>query len=289
MLATIAELTISFIHEQVKPSRILRRQRGYMLGAIAGDIIGSVYEKQNIKRKDFEPLFHPKARFTDDTVCIVAVADALLHGRSPVQCLQSWGLRYEHVGGWGQRFALWLADDDPQPYGSWGNGGAMRVAAAALLSSSLDEVLSLSHAVTVVTHDHPEGLRGAQATAVAIWCAMQNMAAIDIRTEVSHRFGYDLNTKVDDIRPTYRHSEAAQHSVPQALVCALEAVSYEDAVRNAVSIGGDSDTIAAIAGAVAEARFGLPQEIATKAWSFLDRDMRSVLTRLYARADERDR
>lgn len=254
-----------------------------MLGGIAGDIIGSVYEKHNVRRKDFQPLFHPKARFTDDTVCIVAVADALLRGRSPVECLQTWGLRYEHVGGWGQRFALWLADDDPQPYGSWGNGGAMRVAASALLANSLDEALSLAHSVTVVTHDHPEGLRGALATAASIWWALQDMSAEDIRAQVSARFGYDLDTSVDAIRPTYRHSEAAQHSVPQALVCALEAVSYEDAVRNAVSIGGDSDTIAAIAGAVAEARFGLPEEIAAQAWSFLDRDMRCVLSTLYAR------
>lgn len=253
-----------------------------MLGGIAGDIIGSVYEKHNVRRKDFEPLFHPKARFTDDTVCIVAVADALLQGRSPVECLQAWGLRYEHVGGWGQRFALWLVDDGPQPYGSWGNGGAMRVAASALLARSLNEALSLAHSVTVVTHNHPEGLRGALATAAAIWWALQDMAADEIRAQVSERFGYDLYTSVDAIRPTYRHSEAAQHSVPQALVCALEAVSYEDAVRNAVSIGGDSDTIAAIAGAVAEARFGLPPDIAAKAWSFLDRDMRLVLQGLYA-------
>lgn len=256
-----------------------------MLGAIAGDIIGSVYEKHNLRRKDFAPLFHSRARFTDDTVCIVAVADALLHGRSPVEALQDWGQRYEHVGGWGQRFALWLVDDHPQPYGSWGNGGAMRVAASALLADSLDEALSLAHSVTVVTHNHPEGLRGALATAAAIWWALQGKDSDSIRAQVTERFGYDLKTTVDAIRPGYRHSEAAQDSVPQALVCALEAVSYEDAVRNAVSIGGDSDTIAAIAGAVAEARFGLPPEIAARTWAFLDRDMRGVVTSLYANAN----
>lgn len=254
-----------------------------MLGAIAGDIIGSVYEKRNLKRKDFMPFFHPEARFTDDTVCMVAVADALLHDRDPVQTLQEWGRRYEHVGGWGQRFAHWLVDDDPQPYGSWGNGGAMRVAPAAWLASNLDEVLILAEKVSVITHNHPEGLRGAQAVAAAIWWARDGLGTDSIRTLVAERFGYDLQSTVDAIRPDYRHSEAAAHSVPQALVCALEAISYEDAIRNAISIGGDSDTIAAIAGAVAEARFGIPTDIATQAWGFLDRDMRQVLTALYDR------
>lgn len=252
-----------------------------MLGAIAGDIIGSVYEKRNLKRKDFAPLFHPQARFTDDTVCTVAVADAVLHDRDPVHALRDWGLRYERVGGWGQRFALWLVAENPKPYGSWGNGGAMRVAPAALLARSLEEAMELSHAVTAITHNHPEGMRGAQATAAAIWWALQGQPAESIRKQVSERFGYDLTTTVDAIRPGYSHSEAAHLSVPQALVCALEAVSYEEAVRNAVSIGGDSDTIAAIAGGVAEARFGVPPEVAAQAWGFLDRDMRAVLTELY--------
>lgn len=252
-----------------------------MLGGIAGDIIGSFYEKHNHKRKDFAPLFHPQARITDDTVCLVAVADALLNDRHPTEALQDWGRRYEHVGGWGQRFALWLVDDQPQPYGSWGNGGAMRVAPAALLASSLDEALALAEAVTVITHNHPEGLRGSQAAAAAVWWALQGEPAETIRLRVTERFHYDLSTTVDAIRPHYRHSEAAAQSVPQALVCALEAVDYEDAIRNAISIGGDSDTIAAMAGAVAEARFGLPDDIAAQAWNYLDRDMRRSLTDLY--------
>lgn len=258
-----------------------------MLGAIAGDIIGSFYEKRNLKRKDFEPLFHPRARFTDDTVCLIAVADALLHGRGPVEALQAWGQAHEHVGGWGQRFAFWLVDDDPKPYGSSGNGGAMRVAPAAWLADGLELALAQAETVTVVTHDHPEGLRGALATAAAVWWALHGVDAPRIRTGVSERFGYDLSQSVDEIRPGYRHSEAAQHSVPQALICALEAQSYEDAVRNAISIGGDSDTIAAIAGAVAEARFGLPEAIATRALGFLGEDMRSVVAGLYIRAGRR--
>lgn len=256
-----------------------------MLGTITGDIIGSAYEKANCRAKDFAPLFHLKAHFTDDTVCTVAIADALLTGTKPTVALQTWGRRYEHIGGWGQRFALWLVDDDPQPYSSWGNGGAMRVSPVGLLTSSEAEVLDLAWRVTAVTHDHPEGIKGAQATALAIWLARQHASADSIRQKISERFGYDLDTTVDAIRPTYRHSEAAHKSVPQALVCALEATGFEDAIRNAVSIGGDSDTIAAIAGGVAEARFGIPEDIATQAWGYLPVDMRRVMCDLYAQQD----
>lgn len=257
-----------------------------MLGIITGDIIGSAYEKANYRAKDFMPLFHPRARFTDDTVCTVAIADALLSGTPPAVALQTWGRRYEHIGGWGQRFALWLVDDDPQPYGSWGNGGAMRVSPVGLLAQSEADALDLAYHATAVTHDHPEGIKGAQATALAIWLARQNESAERIRQQISERFGYDLDTTVDAIRPTYRHSEAAHKSVPQALVCALEATSFEDAIRNAVSIGGDSDTIAAIAGGVAEARFGMPQDIATQAWGYLPADMRRVISDLYRLSEE---
>ena len=253
-----------------------------MLGTITGDIIGSAYEKANYRAKDFAPLFHPRARFTDDTVCTVAIADALLTGTPPAVALQTWGRRYEHIGGWGQRFALWLVDDDPQPYGSWGNGGAMRVSPVGLLASTEAEVLNLAFHATAVTHDHPEGIKGAKATALAIWLAHQHESAESIRQLIGERFGYDLDTTVDAIRPTYRHSEAAHKSVPQALVCALEATGFEDAIRNAVSIGGDSDTIAAIAGGVAEALFGIPEDIATQAWGYLPEDMKQVMRDLYA-------
>jgi ADP-ribosylglycohydrolase len=253
-----------------------------LLGGIAGDIIGSVFEKRNHKSKAFEPLFQPRAKFTDDTVCIVAIAEALVTGIHPVKTLQDWGRRYWDNGGWGQRFGLWLADDDPQPYDSWGNGGAMRVSPVCLVAKSLEEALDLAYQVTAITHDHPEGLKGAQATAMTIWLALNKEDPIVIRQQINQKFGYELATTVDAIRPSYRHSEAAHLSVPQALVCALESTSYEDAVRNAVSIGGDSDTIAAIAGAVAEARFGIPSEIAQKTWSFLPAEMRKVMSALYA-------
>ena len=252
-----------------------------MLGAITGDIIGSWYEFRNYKAKDFEPLFHRSAKFTDDTVCTVAVADALVNGLNPAATLQRWGRAYWSNGGWGQRFNLWLAEDEPQPYNSWGNGAAMRVGAAGLLSTSLESALALATRVTVITHNHPEGLKAAQATAVAIWLARQREGPDQIRQALTQRFGYRLDMTVDEIRPSYKFTEASHDSVPQALVCALEATNFEDAMRNAVSIGGDSDTIAAIAGSVAEARFGIPDEIAAKTWSYLPRDMRVVLTALY--------
>jgi ADP-ribosylglycohydrolase len=253
-----------------------------MLGGIAGDIIGSVYEKRNCKSKAFSPLFHADAKFTDDTVCIAAISEALVTGKHPVQTLQAWGRKYWDNGGWGQRFGLWLADDSPKPYDSWGNGGAMRVAPVAMRATSLEEALELAYQVTAITHNHPEGIKGAQATAMAIWLARSRSSAEDIRIQIQQRFGYYMDTTVDAIRPTYRHSEAAQYSVPQALICALEAVNFEDAIRNAVSIGGDSDTIAAIAGAVAEARFSIPETIAQKTWSYLPLDVRQVMTALYA-------
>jgi len=255
-----------------------------MLGAITGDIVGSWYEFRNIKVKDFQPLFHEGAKFTDDTVCTVAVADALVNDLDPVATLQRWGRLYWDNGGWGQRFALWLADDNPQPYNSWGNGAAMRVSAAGLLGTSLENALDLAHKVTVITHNHPEGIKAAQATAVAIWLARQRLSAPEIRQELTDRFGYRLDMTVDEIRPGYKFTEASKDSVPQALVCALEATDFEDAVRSAVSIGGDSDTIAAIAGSVAEARFGMPDDIAAKTWSYLPVDMRAVMTALYKKA-----
>jgi ADP-ribosylglycohydrolase len=208
----------------------------------------------------------------------------LVHDLDPVATLQRWGREYWSNGGWGQRFNLWLADDNPHPYNSWGNGAAMRVSAAGLLGASLEHALDLAYRVTVITHDHPEGIKGAQATAAAIWMARQHLDVTDIRRALVERFGYRLDMTVDDIRPGYKFTEASKDSVPQALVCSLEAVDFEDAVRNAVSIGGDSDTIAAIAGSVAEARFGIPDDIAAKTWSYLPTDMRVVMTALYKKA-----
>lgn len=259
-----------------------------MLGTIIGDIVGSVYEFNNFKSKGFEPFFHERARFTDDTVCTVAIADALTGGIHPAVSLKAWGAKYWENGGWGRSFALWLGSDDSRPYGSFGNGSAMRVSPAGLLATSLEEAIRLAHTVTEVTHDHPEGMKGAAATASAIYLARTGSSQAAIRAYVTAAYGYDLERSVDEIRPGYTFNERCPDTVPQALTCALEAVSYEDAIRNAVSIGGDSDTIAAIAGGVAEATFGIPESIARKGWEYLPSDMREVITRLYGLAERHD-
>ncbi|WP_153114800.1 ADP-ribosylglycohydrolase family protein [Rhodocyclus tenuis] len=255
-----------------------------MLGAIIGDIVGSIYEFRNYRAKDFQPFFHPGAFFTDDTVCTVAVADALVNDRHPAQALKDWGLRYWENGGWGGRFAAWLRSDSLEPYGSYGNGSAMRVSPAGLLARSLEEAIALAHRVSAFTHNHPEGMKGAAATAAAIYLARSGTSQVDIRAYVSETFGYDLSRTVDNIRPGYRFNESCQETVPQALCCVLEASDFEDAIRNAISIGGDSDTIAAIVGGVAEALFGIPDAIAQQGWAYLPPEMQAVLTDLYRRA-----
>lgn len=255
-----------------------------MLGTVIGDIIGSVYEFKNHRRKDFAPLFHPQARFTDDTVCTVAVADALVRGTDPQATLIDWCRRYAENGGWGKRFAEWFMDDHPQPYGSWGNGAAMRISPVGLLASSEDEAIAWADAATGITHNHPDGIASARAVALAIYWARRKIDPQNIAPQLTERFGYDLSVTPDDIRPTYTRTESAAGSVPQAIVCALQSTSYEDAIRNAVSIGGDSDTIAAIAGGIAEALHGLPQDIAQQGWAFLTPEMQRVMAALYREA-----
>ena len=257
-----------------------------MLGAIIGDIVGSIYEFNNYRAKDFQPLFHRRAFFTDDTVCTVAVADALVNDRHPAHALKDWGQRYWENGGWGRSFALWLGSDSLDPYNSYGNGAAMRIAPAGLLARSLEEAVSLAYKATEVTHDHPEGMKGAAATAAAIFLARTGSSQASIRGYVAETFGYDMTRTIDEIRPTYRFNETCQETVPQALTCVLEADGFEDAIRNAISIGGDSDTIGAIVGGVAEAMFGIPEEIAERGWSYLPQEMGEVLTDLYKRAGQ---
>lgn len=253
-----------------------------MLGAIIGDIIGSVYEFDNYLSKDFQPLFHPSAFFTDDTICTVAIADALVNEREPAFTLREWCRQYYANGGWGYRFAGWIVDDTMGPYNSMGNGAAMRVSSAGLLANSVEEAILLAHRVTEISHNHPEGMKGAAATAVAVYLALQSPHSTDaIRSEITKRFNYDLTMTVDEIRSTYQYNELCQTTVPQALVCALEATDFEDAIRNAISIGGDSDTLAAIAGAVAEARFGLDKNMKDKVFSYLPEDITTVMCKLY--------
>ena len=256
-----------------------------MLGAVVGDIVGSVYEWHQIKRKDFQPLLARNCFFTDDSVLTVAVADALLNRRDPTEALKSWGRRYPKAG-YGGMFRRWLFGEETAPYNSFGNGAAMRVSPVGLLARSLEEALQMSDHVTQVTHNHPEGLKGARATVTAIFMAREGSSPREIRRAIADRFGYDMERTVESIRPDYRFDETCQRTVPEAILCALEANDFEDAIRNAISLGGDSDTLAAIAGPVAEARFGIPEEIASQAWQRLDEPMRQVIRQLYARAGQ---
>ena len=234
-----------------------------MLGAIIGDIIGSIYEHFRIKTKDF-PLFGKNNRITDDTVCTVAVADILLNDLPPATTMQKWCQRYPDAG-YGGNFGKWIYSDSPLPYHSYGNGSAMRVSPAAFLNQdNLENALIASDKVTEITHNHPEGMKGARATTHAIWLAFQNEKPETIQDVISREYDYDLSKSVDEIRPNYSFDVTCQGSVPQAITCALESNSFEDAIRNAVSLGGDSDTLAAIAGPIAEAMYGIPEEYIEK-------------------------
>lgn len=231
-----------------------------MLGAIIGDIVGSIYEWEPIKTKDF-PFFGDNCHFTDDSVCTVAVADILLHDLPPAETMQVWCQRYPGRG-YGGMFADWIYADPPEPYNSFGNGAAMRVSPAAFLNrDDLEAALSATNKVTEITHNHPEGIKGARATTYAIWLAYRGVKPETIREIIIADCRYDLTRTVDDIRPSYTFNEICQDTVPQAITCALESVSYEDAIRNAISLGGDADTLAAIAGPIAEALHGIPDEL----------------------------
>ena len=251
-----------------------------MLGAITGDVIGSVYEWNNHKSKRFEPLFAEKAFFTDDTVHTVAVMAALMDGGDFGAYLHKYTNEYPGRG-YGGNLARWAASPAPRPYGSFGNGSAMRVSPCAWWATSEEEALALAARSAAPTHNHPEGVKGARAVALAIRLGRFREGSPSDRREIRERlsedFGYDLGRSVDEIRPGYRFDETCQGSVPEALICALEAESFEDAIRNAISIGGDSDTIAAIAGSVAEGLWGVPESIQAETMSRLDGRLTDVV------------
>lgn len=251
-----------------------------MLGAIAGDIIGSIYEGRGkkIKTEDF-PLFSPGCHFTDDTVLTVAVAEVLLTGGSYAQTYQAYAKRYPNAG-YGSTFRKWIAENDADPYNSFGNGSAMRVSPVGWAFNTLEEVLREAERSAAVTHNHPEGIKGAQAVALAIFLARQKMSKQDMRLEITARFGYDLDQTVSEIRPVYSFNSTCQGSVPQAIVAFLESSGVEDAIRKAVSLGGDSDTQAAIAGSIAEAYYGsVPREITDRVRTILDPPLWGVVQR----------
>lgn len=221
-----------------------------ILGAIAGDVIGSVYEFNNTRTTDF-PLFKRETTFTDDTVMTIAIADAILHNKDFAQTILDYGKRYPNRG-YGTSFFKWLAHDTPAPpYNSWGNGSAMRVSAVGFAYNDLDTVLKKAEKTAVVTHNHPEGIKGAQATAAAIFLARTGKNKAEIKSYIEQKFGYDLDFTLDEIRPTFPFDESCQGTVPQSIVAFLESTDYDSAIRLAISLGGDSDTIACITGGIA--------------------------------------
>jgi ADP-ribosylglycohydrolase len=246
-----------------------------MMGAIAGDIIGSVHEGTGTKTKRF-PLFGPYHRFTDDTVLTIAVAESILRESDLVNALHEYFHRYPGAG-YGGLFIDWALRRCREPYGSWGNGSAMRVSPVGFAYDGLDDVMHHAERTAAVTHNHPEGIRGAQATAVAIYLARTGSDKSTIRQHLVDVFGYDLSTSLNAIREHYEFDVSCQGSVPQSILAFLEAVDFEDAIRNAISLGGDADTMACIAGGIAEAYWGVPEEIERRALNYLDGRLRQVV------------
>ena len=256
-----------------------------MLGAIAGDIVGSIYEgspNPSDRWLDF-PLFQHGCRFTDDTVLTVATADAILSGKGYAEAYREYFWRYPYAG-YGLYFIEWARHPDRGPYASWGNGSAMRVSPIACAAESLEGLLEEAEASASVTHNHPEGIKGAQAVAMAVFLARSGESKEGIRSALERRFRYDLSQPLETIRSDYRFDASCQGSVPQAIRAFLEGEDFEDAIRLAVSLGGDSDTQACIAGAIAEAFFGgTPKEIESEVLQRLDERLRGVLGAFLAR------
>ena len=260
-----------------------------MYGAILGDIIGSPYEfDMGDKAKDF-PLFSEDSFFTDDTVMTIAVAEAFLDAPDDedairhrlIQSMQKWGHRYPGAG-YGVRFSRWLDSKDPRPYNSWGNGSAMRVSAVAWLYNDLDTVRRMARLSADVTHNHPEGIKGAEATASAIFLARTGCSKAEIKAYIENEFCYDLSRTCDEIRPTYYHVESCQETVPEAITAFLEGESFEDVIRTAVSLGGDCDTLTCIAGSIAESYYGISDELKAQCHTQLDPELLEVLARFQA-------
>lgn len=253
-----------------------------MLGAIIGDIVGSRFERNNIKTKEFDFLTC-RCSITDDSIMSLAVAKAILAsdgdynklGALAVRCMQEVGRPYPDCG-YGGMFITWMYADQPQPYNSFGNGAAMRVSACGFAASTIEEAKQLSKKVTEVTHNHPEGIKGAEATTVAIFLAKTGKNILEIRDYINDHY-YPMNFTLDGIRDSYEFNGTCQGTVPQAIMSFLASTCFEDAIRNAISIGGDSDTLAAIAGGIAEAYYGIPVDIRKHALRYLDERLMKIL------------
>ena len=264
-----------------------------MLGAIVGDVIGSPFEfdwhREEAHSKKFE-LVSRRSYVTDDSIMTLAVADALMKSmhklgdpvdenkfrKQLIASMQNFGRMYPNAG-YGSRFRSWLREDNPQPYNSWGNGSAMRVSPIAWAFSTLDEVERYAEISAAVSHNHPEGIKGAQAAAGAVFLARMGKSKDDIREYITTRYGYDLSRTLDDIRPNYWHVESCQETVPEAITAFLEGKDFEDVARCAVSLSGDSDTLTDISCAIAEAFYGIPEEICGMVESKLDDFMMNLL------------
>jgi len=247
-----------------------------MLGAIAGDVIGSVYEQDQIKTVEF-PFFSSHSTFTDDTVMTVAVAYALIHQLDYATSLKMFGRKYPNAG-YGGYFYHWIHAADSQPYYSWGNGSAMRVSPVGFAFDSVGRVLAEAEKSAAVTHNHPEGIKGAQAVALAVFLARAGHSKAEIKRGISRRFGYDLDRTLADIRPSYSFDVSCQGSVPPAIVAFLESTDVETAIRNAISLGGDSDTLACIAGGIAHAFYReIPKHIGSEVRRRLPADLLQII------------
>jgi ADP-ribosylglycohydrolase len=247
-----------------------------IIGAIAGDIIGSVFEWDNIKTTDFD-LFNPKSDFTDDSVLTLATMDAIINDIDYTNAYQTFSREYPGRG-YGGHFKSWIYSDNPKAYNSWGNGSAMRVSPIGWCCNSIDEVLAEAQRSAEVTHNHPEGIKGAQATAIAVYMARKGCRKDEIKKYIIDTFGYNLDRRLDDIRPHYKFDVSCQGSVPEAIIAFLESVDFENAVRLAISIGGDSDTIACITGGIAEAFYqSIPDHITQNVLRILPKKLVDII------------
>ncbi len=266
-----------------------------MIGAIIGDIAGSRFEFNNHRSKEFE-LFTDECNVTDDSIMTIAVAKAIMEtGKNlkllsndsknnyyyykllksmTIRYMQKIGRKYPHCG-YGGMFGQWIFSDNPKPYYSFGNGAAMRISPVGFIAPTEDEARKLSETITAVTHNHKEGIKGAEATVISIYMAKHGASKEEIRQKINEDY-YNLNFTIDEIRDTYEFNETCQETVPQAIVAFLESDSFEDAIRTAISVGGDSDTLAAITGSIAEAYYGVPEDIKEKALTYLDTELRSI-------------